>query len=192
MTSLLELDDEMLAIMLETMSYSQILKWCNSDPIFKRLCENEERLIGQLLQRKAQEEVIASVVLIDPFSPNLFFRLALFSENPHFKRVHIVIGISQETAREINNFDVSSIDPREASKVWDIDIMFAGKGFIMLGRDGTAEIYHEGESIFIDISADFLKTIFSVALNLERNGIFENEGFAEILVDLSSELQIYR
>ena len=55
------MDAEMLGEILEQLSYVEILDWCRLHPRFHGLCNDPTSGIGQLLERKEEEEVVARV-----------------------------------------------------------------------------------------------------------------------------------
>ena len=59
MTTLTEMDAELLVTMIENMSYAEILDWCNTNRRFRGLCGDPRSIVGQHLRRKRREEVIA-------------------------------------------------------------------------------------------------------------------------------------
>lgn len=48
MAEFITLDENVLALMLENMSYKDIRMWCDSDPAFRELCKDEESVIGKV------------------------------------------------------------------------------------------------------------------------------------------------
>lgn len=111
-------------------------------------------------------------------------------EGPFAFNTTIIMQISLDTAREIVAFDIASITDYEATATWEIDMGDFG-GTIVLDQNGDVYIYYGGESNSMVIDIDLLKAIFKIALKLRRQDISENEGYANILVDLSSVLQLY-
>jgi len=64
MADLMTIDEELLHEITNTMSYVEMLDWCNTNPHFKNLCNDPSSLIYQLLEAKRQEEVVAEIQLM--------------------------------------------------------------------------------------------------------------------------------
>ncbi len=76
---LLSLDAELLAIMLENMSFGEIQEWCNTHPRFKELCHGSASILP-LIERKSREEIAGTVMFYTEDETFLFFGVTLMSD----------------------------------------------------------------------------------------------------------------
>lgn len=191
MTTFWDLPPEVIAKSLENLSFAQMYNWCKNSKRGDALCSDNTHIIGQLFQEKYRNEVIGAVNLTGgSFDEDyLSIRCNLWNmqdDNPFTLEAGITMNTYIDVAREILAFDIEN----DVYTVWEIN-MGDIEGTIIVDPDQSLEVLIEmGENNVLLLSIDLLKTIFRIALKLYEKGIYEDEGSAYILANLSSILNL--
>ena len=90
--TLLTLDEELLGLILENMTHDQILDWCNSHSQFSALCKDPSSIVGPILLRKMEEEVVAMLQVRDNNVPEEINFLAVFISSLLYVRKRIILS----------------------------------------------------------------------------------------------------
>ncbi len=94
LTTLTLEDPELIRLVLENMSYLEIVDWCNASPHFRGLCEVPDSLIGEYIYERRRRETIGSFST-DHNVPDGVFGLDELSVDPdssHFSSLSIRIN----------------------------------------------------------------------------------------------------
>jgi len=147
----LTLDEELLVIMLENMSFSEIMNWCNSHPRFKNLCTHSS-LVTEILAKKGKEEIVASVSFFFEDTTYYFFGYNLFSD---FFNVNDNVLLSKKDMEDmrIKLLDKSKFEV--STKAWNYTI----DGPIITDKEGVSFSYNPEIIDLVGIRSERCPTI---------------------------------
>ncbi len=174
---LTDMDAEMLGEILEHMSYAEILDWCRLHPRFRTLCRDQTTFVGQLLKRKAKEEIVARVwyVLTDAVNGKLVFQLQF----PQ-KHLSIYIYLEQNTLHEL----IEAIDTGVEFEEVDLGDTLASTS---LSESGLVYVESGGHIMSIGIPADLINSALKAGLRLKTLGEDWQQEFGYAVVSVGGE-----
>ena len=188
MTTLETTDIELLRIMLQNMSYRDILDWCNVNTRFADMCDDRTTIVGRLLNKKRKEEVVAEVEIGHEFSYSLF---SIAIQIPHAGAFpEIFINGPQTSPEDVQDMiDVMEEGIQNMYRMvhdFDDGARYHDQRIIYARRPNSVTV-HMGQIGFgVTIDADVFKAILQAGLRAYNRGI--DEGTIMLFADLDSRL----
>ncbi len=183
MTTLETTDMELLRIILQNMSYRDMLDWCNVNIRFSEMCNDRTTIVGQLLNAKRKEEVVAEVDLGHEFSNSLF---AIYIQIPYdgaFPEIYFSTQTSPEDVQDM--IDVIEEGTQNSYRMAH-DFDDYDQQIIYTRRPNTVNIFMNQIGSGVTLDADVFKAILQAGLRAYNRGI--GEGTIMIFADLDSRL----
>ncbi len=180
-------DPELIRLVLENMSYLEIVEWCNTSPHFRRLCEDPDSLIGEYINSRQEQEQIGS------FSTNHNVSYGVFgldelnvdpdsSLSIRIQGLYMQVEDAEEVIREIiirqtdegedidpSNFTFFSEETESGSVQTGIEIHVEGAVIYVRFDPTDEEDLGWSHTTFVD--NDIIKSVFGAALMAYRRNV---------------------
>ncbi len=190
LTTLTMEDPELIRLVLEKMSYLEIVEWCNASSHFRRLCEDPDSLIGDYINSRRQEKQIGYFSTDHNVSNNVFGldELNVDSKDPflslYIDALHIHVEDAEEIVQAIIKNQTTGYDEYLDDWKWEFFSEETESGRITMGiyiAEGGPAIWTRfypsdeeagrGWSHITTVDENIIKSVFGAALMAYRRNV---------------------